>query len=305
MRIRAEFRRISQISVVREISRHYSVAGSTFRVAAVAVVVNSTIYIHPTRSRDTLRNLIALALADALGSSGTRRGRLLDSTSRLLAARTQQDLVDYMRLRGIDWSGTGSLGELNGVDDVDLADAVRSLSESLIDETRRRKTSEAPAPKTKRPDTTETGKPPKPLPPISDVSLRELPADPNWKPGTKKGGGGGGGGQWRPRTPEEQERDKAVGRRAEELVLQQERKRVRKAGIDPNRVIWTADTDPSADHDILSVDDDGETIWIEVKGTTGKEADLLANLGNSPELRRPARVTSSVEFTRQIPSPHQ
>ena len=289
MRIRAEFRKISQISVVREISRHYSVAGSTFRVAAVAVVVNSTIYITPPRSRDALRNLVALALADALGSSGTRRGRLLDSMSRLLAARTQQDLVDYMRLRGIDWSGTGSLGELNGIDDVDLADAVQSLSESLIDETRRRKTSETRAPKTKRPDKTETGKPLKALPPLSEVSLREVPADPNWKPGTKRGGGGGGGGQWRPRTPEEQERDRAVGRRAEELILQQERKRVRKAGIDPNRVTWTADTDPSADHDILSVDDDGETIWIEVKGTTGRDGRFTWPLG---EFTRAAQARS-------------
>ena len=42
--------------------------------------------------------------------------------------------------------------------------------------------------------------------------------------------------------------------------------------VPPNFVeLSIADTDPGADHDILSVDDDGEDLWIEVKATTGRD----------------------------------
>lgn len=42
-------------------------------------------------------------------------------------------------------------------------------------------------------------------------------------------------------------------------------------GYPESRVIWVADKIPGADFDILSVDDDGEDLWIEVKSTTGKD----------------------------------
>jgi hypothetical protein len=41
--------------------------------------------------------------------------------------------------------------------------------------------------------------------------------------------------------------------------------------MDPSRVIWTADSDPGADYDIKSVDDDGGDLWVEVKATTGRD----------------------------------
>ena len=39
---------------------------------------------------------------------------------------------------------------------------------------------------------------------------------------------------------------------------------------EPERlVIWTSRTEPGADHDIRSIDENGLTRWIEVKSTTG------------------------------------
>jgi hypothetical protein len=38
-----------------------------------------------------------------------------------------------------------------------------------------------------------------------------------------------------------------------------------------NLVIWTSRTDPGADHDIMSIGEDGCVHWIEVKSTTGTE----------------------------------
>jgi hypothetical protein len=61
-----------------------------------------------------------------------------------------------------------------------------------------------------------------------------------------------------------------LGRRGEHLVYQEELKRVRALGLADDRVVWTSDTNPGADHDIRSVDDDGSEVWLEVKSTTGR-----------------------------------
>ena len=42
-------------------------------------------------------------------------------------------------------------------------------------------------------------------------------------------------------------------------------------GFPESRVVWVADGNPGADHDILSVDEDGHDLWIEVKATTGRD----------------------------------
>jgi hypothetical protein len=40
-------------------------------------------------------------------------------------------------------------------------------------------------------------------------------------------------------------------------------------------VRWIADSVPGADHDIISVDDDGAELWIEVKSTTGRQGQFV------------------------------
>ena len=69
------------------------------------------------------------------------------------------------------------------------------------------------------------------------------------------------------------DRDKRVGDRGEELIYRQELERVRSLGYGaPEKlVIWTSRNEPGADHDIRSVDEDGEPLWIEVKSTTGTD----------------------------------
>ena len=91
------------------------------------------------------------------------------------------------------------------------------------------------------------------------------------QPSSHGGSGGGGYGTWSPRSPQEAEDDRALGRRGEEIALAIERERVSQLGLSANRVTWTADADPSADHDIASVDDDGSELWVEVKSTTGRD----------------------------------
>lgn len=41
-------------------------------------------------------------------------------------------------------------------------------------------------------------------------------------------------------------------------------------GLPASRVLWTSKSNPAADHDILSVAEDGGDLWLEVKSTTGR-----------------------------------
>lgn len=61
-----------------------------------------------------------------------------------------------------------------------------------------------------------------------------------------------------------------IGARGEEAVYHAERTRVRAFG-NPDLVHWVSREHPMADHDIQSVDSDGQRIFIEVKATTGDD----------------------------------
>ena len=55
------------------------------------------------------------------------------------------------------------------------------------------------------------------------------------------------------------------------LVLREERARLATRGLREEAVVWTADASPAADHDIRSVGDDGQPLYIEVKATRGRD----------------------------------
>jgi hypothetical protein len=101
--------------------------------------------------------------------------------------------------------------------------------------------------------------------------------------------GGGAGGGWLPPTALDTARDIEVGQRAEELIYRQEVERLLGLGLPASRVVWTSAVNPGADHDILSVDDDDEDLWIEVKGTTGTDGRFPWSVG---EFARAARERS-------------
>jgi hypothetical protein len=78
---------------------------------------------------------------------------------------------------------------------------------------------------------------------------------------------------WVPRSLVDQERDRMVRQRGEELVYRLELDRLQAAGHrDPEKhVVWTSRSNPGADHDIMSLATDGEPLWIEVKSTMGTD----------------------------------
>lgn len=57
------------------------------------------------------------------------------------------------------------------------------------------------------------------------------------------------------------------GRRAEALVVEYERRRLKEHGLSPDAVVWISEQYPLAAYDLESLDDDGRSIYIEVKAT--------------------------------------
>ena len=105
---------------------------------------------------------------------------------------------------------------------------------------------------------------------ISNFEIREP------RKTTKKSGNTG---------PSEKRRSKKsnlVGNEAEELVFKYEQKKVLDLGIPDKKVIWCAKNpkDRKPGYDVLSFNEKGEEIYIEVKGTEGKKitsVNLTAN----------------------------
>jgi hypothetical protein len=67
------------------------------------------------------------------------------------------------------------------------------------------------------------------------------------------------------------QRRREIGRRGEELVVEDERRRLAERGRSPELVVWEADADEFSPFDIRSLDIDGSEIFIEVKATPSSD----------------------------------
>jgi hypothetical protein len=63
----------------------------------------------------------------------------------------------------------------------------------------------------------------------------------------------------------------ATGKRGEMIVYRKEQDRVAALGLDPNAVFWRSKDDELAAIDIISFDERGDRIYIEVKATSASD----------------------------------
>jgi hypothetical protein len=108
------------------------------------------------------------------------------------------------------------------------------------------------------------------LPPVQSVTPLLLEPLDDWSPRDPNSSRTGRKGLWTPSTSINEERDRDVGQHGEEIIFLQEVERVKKRGYQASRVVWVAQNNPAVDYDILSVDENGRDLWIEVKSTTGR-----------------------------------
>jgi hypothetical protein len=272
---RQRLRAVTRVSFVTSLEERYTIGRWDLQVESDVAVVDGRIVLRFVRSKSEVNGFLARAVASMVENAPAAQRPLADAIFRILNCGSSAEIQRYLEDRGVPWSPEpgGTFDELLAEDELsDEAEAVAQVTEALkgrlLQDTRTPKPpSDAGAGDEPR---SEEPEPPAPsLPPLNEVALGEV--DPiAWTPGERGSGGGGGGGGWRPRTAAEQERDRALGRRGEELVLRDELKRVRALGLPEDRVVWTADTNPAANHDIRSVAEDGTDVWLEVKSTTGR-----------------------------------
>lgn len=139
--------------------------------------------------------------------------------------------------------------------------------------------------------------------PLDDI-VSEV-ANPN-KPVRRQrpGGSGGAPGGFSRGNPHSFEPDEEAGLRGEEVVLQCEQKRVEKLFGSSEAVRWVSREDRFADHDIESLDDDGQVIDIEVKATNGSHGVFVWTLGEfALAVRRRKRYVLYREYSARSHSP--
>ena len=261
---------ITRITIVKGIRRRYHVAGHEVTVPADWDVGDGQLTLDQVSSTHELRRSVASAVA-VLADPQRGEQVLGDAVYFLLRCRSAGEMQRDLTRRKIAWQpnlvpDADDTGEVDDEEAASLADAISREIVRLAVSGRPAATSPQYAP--------AASPAPASRPTLPDLGLvRPRPTTATGPPQRRGPGSGGGGGYatWTPRNYQETEADRAVGRRGEEIVLGIERQRVKRLGLDPSCVIWTADSVPGADHDIKSLDEDGGDLWVEVKATTGRD----------------------------------
>jgi hypothetical protein len=283
--LEARLTRIERVSFASAILRTYSLANVEASIRAEGAISENRIVLLPTKSWPEFQQILAYILAELVGAS-----HVLDLRNvavlifPLLQSRSTRDMAAYLRRQGISeptWSREGedtssfqddatesddtvaelivrgivtSLNSAQAVDDVEQSDAENHSGATIVES----------APESVSPLS---------LFPIDQVKLRMLKQFPNWIAPNSTTANSGRGQRWAPPSATDVERDREVGLRGEELVYWQELDRVRALGYTKpeDHVVWTSLTDPGADHDIKSIAENGQPLWIEVKSTLGTD----------------------------------
>lgn len=288
--LRSRLQALREIIVAEELQLHYQIAGHDVRVPADAVFDfdEQRVVISGGRSVLQVCGVLAYPLAELVTDTPQEQKAVADAIYRLLTESTSKGMQRYLESRAVPWKPIECREEEQRADtitDVEELEAeheeVRTrlgaaLIESLGDNPPPDVSDAPPG----QGGTTGDGKvgtspaipqpSPDPLPPIDSVVIREADLSSSWSPSTDQKPGTQRARYWTTSRRSE-ERDRVIGDRAEELIFRREQERVRHLGFPIERVIWVARVYPNADHDIQSVDDGGETCWIEVKATTGQD----------------------------------
>jgi Domain of unknown function (DUF3883) len=274
--LRRRLREIAHIIFVTELKDLYRIGPFKLNVPSDVAIDGDRIALRFIRGRAELYGLLARAVASMAEATVALQQPLTDSIFRLIMSDSPADLERYLTQRGIAWTaGKGQHTDDESADDEESdnrAQVAESLKEKLLQPppspSGTQRTNQHLSGNGHEPRQPETRS--RTLPPLEDVSMSEAAATGWTLDERERTAHGGGGGTWRSRSPAEQEQDRLVGARGEELVYREELKRVRSLGYPESRVIWTSRSNPAADHDILSVADDGGELWLEVKSTTGR-----------------------------------
>ena len=271
-----------QVCFAEKLHAKVRVNNITALVPVDACLQTNQIVLTNVRSHSELNGLLSQVIATLFIKRVPEQRGFGDSIFRLLASETPQDMQRYLNNHGIPWKPTheGITAETAGEENGPIADDARLLSELLVgdfslelgdDKSRHEDQPAQPENKSDKAEKLDAKPPRPPLPPLEDVEASCLEPLEAWVPPEPRGRGTRRPGSWQPSSLRDQERDQEVGRRGEEIIYRRELARVQALGYPETRVVWQSRGDPGAPYDLLSIDEDGRDMWIEVKSTTGRD----------------------------------
>lgn len=274
---------IQRISFAKEIRGIYTICNHTIHTSEDFALNEDSVTLLRVRSHSELYGLLAQVISTIIIDDMIHQRVLSDAIYRLLTCRSIREMKSYLNSRGVPWRPTSRAledWEEAEEDEYGLSgDEIDSMITNILKQSiAKGKTGDVGDLAPKPPLKESTGKEPTTptpkafsLPPFGSIEVNRLEPSETWTPPVPKGGGKGGSSFWTPPEPVDEEWEREVGRRGEEIIYKQELEHVRVIGYPESRIVWESDRNPEADFDILSVDDDGENLWIEVKSTTGRD----------------------------------
>lgn len=274
-----QLRSINQIKFVERLSLRYRVGLITASVPVSAIWRDDVICLTAVKSRSDLYDFLAFCIAERFPIDVDYQRRFSDTLYRLITCESTRDIRRCLEMKGINWrpeyvddevgDDEDAEDELNDLVEMNLIENIRPPSKDTTDDQPHDQANPASVSATE-PENDEEERF-VPLPPFDEVTPALVEPTPDWShPSSSGSGGGSGGGIWSPPNSQDKKRDEEIGRRGEEIVLKLEMDRVRRVGLPTDKVIWISKTNPMADHDIRSIDDDGKELIIEVKSTSGE-----------------------------------
>ncbi|HEX8377019.1 MAG TPA: DUF3883 domain-containing protein, partial [Pedobacter sp.] len=283
-KLKAKLRSIKKILFAETLNGIYRIKDKIVPVPMRIVLRNNQIVLTDIQNENDLYGLLSQSIADLFTSVIFEARNLADAIYRLLSSNSTKEMKDYLFYhRGISWEPhiISDSEESTFLFDDDLFSTMREteqigeilteIGQSLLQQPDKNSAEDkASEPKSQpEPQQKPAPQPEFKLPELENVSPEFLDTSGNLKQRSSRKKKGYTG-NWQPPTPQDTARDQLVGRRGEDLVFREELKRVKKLGFDESQVVKTYETDPAADHDIKSVNEKGEEVWIEVKSTTGR-----------------------------------
>jgi hypothetical protein len=267
----ARLAQITRITIVNGMQRRYRIGGHDVTVDADYDVGDDQIVLARVVSAHEMRRSVANAVAVLADPGPLGEHVLPDAIYFLVRCRSALEMQRELKRRKVPWQPS-LVSDAEHTEDAD--DGMASLADAISQHVLQEAMSQPPPEVSRTPQLPAPRPTRAPRPPLPDLGrVRPWEAAGTGTPLQRRqeASGGSASSNWSPRSYQESEDDREVGRRGEEIVLGIERERVRRLGFSPDRVKWIADSVPGADHDIVSVDDDGADLWVEVKATTGRQ----------------------------------
>ena len=287
---------IQRIAFVTGVDRIYTLGGETVTVTTEAGALGDHIALRPMRTKFEFEQSLTYALAELVGAvKVTDARRLSVAILPLLICETSADMLAYLERQGLrpnDWVEVDAPA-IEPPADVEMPsspqrEALRKMVDNMFAKARAGgsqdslgagRSPENISSNATSPTLPLSTRPAFELPPLDAVQPTFVqPSDhavaasapSTW---ASNASGRGGGGTWTPPDWYDIDRDRKVGARGEEIIYRAELERVRQLGCTSpeQHVVWISKSDPGADYDISSIDDDGKSIWIEVKSTMGTD----------------------------------